>query len=75
MENFIAKVVFRTNKTVLRARNAVHRLITDENGEANLVSILLIIVVTVALVAIFKTQITNLINGIFAKINNEVSKI
>lgn len=47
----------------------------DERGEVNLVAILLIIVVTIGLVAIFKSQITSLINSIFSTIGNEVSGI
>ncbi len=50
-------------------------LISEETGEVNLVAILLIIIVTVGLVAIFKTQITNLINAIFQNITNAIDSI
>lgn len=38
-----------------------------------MVVMLLLVVVSVALVALFKTQITSLLNSIFKKVNSEVT--
>lgn len=58
----------RTAAAVLAARRGVNGFLKEEDGETNLVAILLIIIVTVALVAIFKTRITALVNTLFDKL-------
>ncbi len=63
------------NKPVLRINKMVSSFICEEKGEVNLVAILLIILVTIGLVIIFRTQITNLINNIFIKINQNINGI
>lgn len=56
--------------TVNRMRRAVGK---KREGSGELVIILLLIVVGVGLVALFKTQITSLLNTIFTKITSEVT--
>ncbi|MDO5560975.1 MAG: Flp1 family type IVb pilin [Oscillospiraceae bacterium] len=55
------------------AKKEISYLIKNQKGEVNLVAILLIIIVTVGLVAIFKTQITNIINSVFDSISGAIS--
>lgn len=68
MKKVIEKAAFKMLCEVNRLRN-------EERGEVNLISILLIVIVTIGLVAIFKTQITALINSIFGRINKDASGI
>lgn len=79
MKNFIEETMDRaaerTACAALALRKNADDFMKNEEGETNLVAILLIIVVTVALVAIFKDRITDLVNGIFDKIGKEVAKI
>ncbi len=49
------------------------QLLTEEDGMGT-VEIILIIVVLVGLVLIFKEQITNIVNSIFAKITRQTNK-
>ena len=58
----------RAAAAVLAAKRGVNGFLYEEDGETNLVAILLIIIVTVALVAIFKTRITALVNTLFDKL-------
>ncbi|MBR3022817.1 MAG: hypothetical protein IKH71_00035 [Oscillospiraceae bacterium] len=58
----------RAAAAVLATRRGVNSFLKEEEGETNLVAILLIIIVTVALVAIFKTRITALVNTLFDKL-------
>lgn len=75
MKKFTGKTLLWMNRTLAGVRNNAEGFIRNEDGETNLVAILLIIVVTVALVAIFKDRITDLINTIFDAINEAVEKI
>ena len=68
MKKVIEKAAFKMLCEVNRLRN-------EERGEVNLISILLIIIVTIGLVAIFKNQITDLINEIFDTIKKDASGI
>ena len=58
----------RAAAAVLATRRGINSFLKEEEGETNLVAILLIIIVTVALVAIFKTRITALVNTLFDKL-------
>lgn len=62
----------KTETSIVRGINS---FIKDERGETNLIAILLIIVVTVALVAVFKDNILDLIEDIFKKIGKEVDRL
>ena len=52
----------------------VKRFIKDESGVGT-VEIILILVVLIALVLIFKDQMTALVNSIFSKIKSESGKV
>ena len=75
MKKLTNKAVSLTNKVITGIKKTAAGFIKNEAGETNVVAILLIIVVTVALVAIFKDKITDLVNTIFDKIGKEVAKI
>lgn len=75
MKKFLQKTFKLAGSAASFSRREAERLIVNEDGETNLVAILLIIVVTVALVAIFKDRITDLVNTIFDKIEKSVGKI
>lgn len=57
-----------------KALKVVKRFLKDESGIGT-VEIILILVVLIALVIIFKDQMTALVNSIFSKIKTESSKI
>ena len=50
------------------------KFISDERGIGT-VEMILILVVLIALVLIFKEQLTDLVNNIFDKINSQSSKV
>ncbi len=79
MKNFIKKTmdraVYRTAGMMLSVRKKSADFIKNEDGETNLIALLLIIVVTVALVAIFKERITDIVEQIFDKIEKQSLKI
>jgi Flp pilus assembly pilin Flp len=54
--------------------NKLKQLIKDEQGITT-VEIILILVVLIALVLIFKEQMTNIVNNIFKTITSQSSKI
>lgn len=54
--------------------NLMKRFIWEEQA-VGVVEIILILVVLISLVAIFKKQLTSLVNSIFKKINSNSSKI
>lgn len=61
-----------------KLNNAKLRLLThyyefqDNNKGMGVIEIVLIILVLVSLVIIFRTQITNIINTVFNKVNNSI---
>ncbi len=54
--------------------NAVKRFVRDERGIGT-VEMILILVVLIALVLIFKEQMTDLVNNIFEKISKQSGKV
>jgi flagellin-like protein len=56
---------------LFRLSVAWNDFIEEERGETNLIAILLIIVVVIALVAVFRTRMSTLINDFFDNITNE----
>lgn len=54
--------------------NAVKRLIKNTDG-VTVIEIVLILVVLIALVVIFKSQLTSIINSIFTKIRSSANSI
>lgn len=54
--------------------NAIKRFLQDERGIGT-VEMILILVVLIALVLIFKEQMTDLVNNIFDKISQQSGKV
>lgn len=54
--------------------NAIKRFVRDERGIGT-VEMILILVVLIALVLIFKEQMTDLVNNIFEKISKQSGKV
>lgn len=74
MRRIVAEMEDRMNRLYLCTVNRLRRVAGKKReGSGELVIILLLIVVGVGLVALFKTQITSLLNTIFAKITSEVT--
>ena len=55
---------------VLRVKNACRRFLTEEDGMA-VVEVILIIVVFIAMVMIFRDQLSDVIDSIFDTINSQ----
>jgi Flp pilus assembly pilin Flp len=58
----------------LMLKQKVMNFIEEEDGIGT-VEMILILVVLIGLVLIFKTQLTNLVNSIFRKINEQAGRI
>lgn len=68
------KAVRRIKKKVREKWDNIRFVLEDESG-LSVVEIILILVVFIALVLIFKTQLISLVNSIFEKITSESSGI
>ena len=55
-------------------RGTLRRFLTEEDG-VGVVEVILILVVLIALVVIFKDQLTALVNSIFSGINSSVESL
>ena len=55
-------------------KGTLKRLLTEEDG-VGVVEVILILVVLIALVVIFKDQLTALVNSIFSGINSSVESL
>lgn len=58
---------------VFRMKHLVRNFLKEEAGEANIIAIILIIIVVIALVAIFRDQLTDIVNELFARIQQDLS--
>ena len=52
----------------LRMKNQMSKLVKDETGATDIIAIILVIIVIIALVGIFRTQLTEILNGLFEQI-------
>lgn len=57
---------------VLSAGSKVKRFFRDESGETNIIAIILIILVVIVLAAIFKQQLTSIVNSLFEQIRDSL---
>ncbi|MBO5461089.1 MAG: hypothetical protein J5983_04755 [Ruminococcus sp.] len=74
MKDKMRTVMVRTGNKVRYAAWRTKHILQDNSG-MSVVELLLILVVLIALVLIFKTQLINLVNTIFDKITSESSGI
>ena len=58
----------------MAAMNKIKSMLTKENGEANIVAIILVIAIVVALAIVFRESIGNLFNRIWAGITGNVGE-
>ncbi len=52
-----------------------NKLMKDENGEANIIAIILVLAIVIALAIIFRTQLTALFNKIWASLFSNVDNV
>ncbi len=53
-------------------KTCVDRTLKDESGEASIIAIILVILAVIALAAIFKTQMTDIVNTMFTTIKEQL---
>lgn len=58
------------NNMVLRAMEKLNDFIHDEEGDVNIVTIVVLIGIAVLLAIVFRDQISNLLNSLFGTIQN-----
>ena len=56
------------------AQNKFQEFVRKENGDVNIVSIVVLIGIAVLLAILFRKAITNLLNNMFNKINNSTNE-
>ncbi len=71
MQNLMLNIYFKG----LAAKEKLCKMMVKENGEANIIAIILVIAIVVALAIIFKDKITSLFNSIWAKIVNKTNTV
>lgn len=59
----------------LAAKEKINDMFTKENGEANIIAIILVIAIVVALAIIFREQIGNMFERVWSNINGETSDV
>ncbi len=66
-------MLFLWNDFLMRTRNAADRFLRDEEGDVNIVSMVVLIGIAVLLAVVFRNQITNLLNTMFNTIQNNAN--
>lgn len=72
MENFILSKFYFVKE---EAKNKFKKVMTEKNGETNIVAILFIIIIVIGLAIIFRDRLTSLINSLFDQIEDDVKTI
>lgn len=67
------KINMMATRMVLAAQCKVREFVKKENGDVNIVSIVVLIGIAVLLAIIFRKAISNLLNGMFNTINNSTN--
>lgn len=57
------------------AKMKFRAFMTKENGEVNIIAMVILIAIAVLLAVLFRKQIGNLINNLFKSINDNVGKV
>jgi flagellin-like protein len=63
------------NKLVAKFIVGTYCLFHEDNGEVNIVAVVLLIAVAVVLAIFFKGQVTNLLKNLFNNINNNANNV
>lgn len=62
-----------------RAKNtvgkAVHDFFVDEEGDTNLISIVLVLVIVLALAVVFRKNIANMVNSLWDSVNKDMETV
>lgn len=68
----------RMMNRLIRTKNTigekVHDFFVDEEGDTNLISIIIVLVIVIGLAALFRENIKNIVNAMWAKIAGDVNK-
>ncbi len=72
METKVIRTIASANIFV---RKKVNDFLRNEDGEVNLIAAVLLIIVAIALIAIFKKQITSLLESLLKKITKQANDI
>lgn len=72
METKIIRTIASANLFIRRKAN---EFLKNEDGEVNLIAAVLLIIVAIALIAIFKKQITSLLENLLKKITKQANDI
>lgn len=67
--------LIRTGILAIKQKGVMAKTVLGDSGGLSVVELILILVVIIALVLIFKTQLISLVNSIFEKITSESSGI
>ena len=62
----------RMDKLYVATRNRIKSFFEEEQGETNIIAIILLILVVVGLVVIFRDKISELINNLFGKVDDSI---
>lgn len=57
----------------LRGERYLDRLLHEEEGAADMVGILVLIVIIIAIAGIFRTQLTGVVNAVFTKVTEFIN--
>ncbi|MBR5349052.1 MAG: hypothetical protein IK125_07435 [Lachnospiraceae bacterium] len=60
------------DKLYVATRNRIKSFFEEEQGETNIIAIILLILVVVGLVVIFRDKISELINNLFGKVDDSI---
>lgn len=61
------------NRAIMAGSRLKDRLTNKEDGDANLVVVLLLIAIAVGLCIMFRTQLKDMLNNIFGKVTTQVN--
>lgn len=71
MSKLVNKMYFKA----LAAKNTVLNALKNERGEANIISIILILVIVITLAIVFRDSLTSLFNKIWNSLFNKVDPL
>lgn len=68
-------LMFKINYYGNIVKNRVRKFFTKENGEVNIIAIVVLIAIAIGLAIIFRGKITELLNSLFNKVNDKANEI
>ncbi len=64
-----------TNKVLFQARKALNNLLLEEDGDVNVISIVVLIGIALILLVMFRDQITGILGGLLGKVEEQSSSV